>query len=322
MSGKPNPCCVPSKERAALLMLSQDVSAGRLRATSGSTARMIRLDGGLFLMGTDSPEGFPADGEGPIRKILLNPFYMDTHAVSNEAFCEFAAATAYKTEAERYGWSFVFKGHISDQDYPRLVEDTVYAAPWWCKVKGADWLHPEGPDSSIEERQNYPVVHVSWQDASAYANWAGKRLPTEAEWEYAARGGLEQKTYPWGDELTPAGQHLCNIWQGRFPDVDLAEDGYAGPAPVDSFPPNRYGLYAITGNVWEWCADWFHPMFHLLATRSNPAGPASGASKVIKGGSYLCHKSYCNRYRVAARSSNTPDSTTTNLGFRCVRDIS
>ena len=145
MSDKPNPCCVPSKERAALLMLSQDVSAGRLRATSGSTARMIRLDGGLFLMGTDSPEGFPADGEGPIRKIRLNPFYMDTHAVSNEAFREFAAATAYKTEAERYGWSFVFKGHISDQDYTRLVEDTVYAAPWWCKVKGADLASPRRP---------------------------------------------------------------------------------------------------------------------------------------------------------------------------------
>ena len=166
-----------------------------------------------------------------------------------------------------------------------------------------------------------PAVHTSWNDAAAFAEWAGKRLPTEAEWEYAARGGLAQKTYPWGDELTPGGRHLCNIWQGEFPHLDSGDDGYTAPAPVDAFPPNGYGLYTITGNAWEWCADWFHPSYHVTATRINPVGPRDGATKVMKGGSYLCHRSYCNRYRVAARTSNTADSTTTNISFRCVRDV-
>ncbi len=303
-----------------LLDLSTQAPARREHATDGSTDDMIRLDGGPFLMGTDTRDGFPADGEGPVRQVTLDRFYIDTYPVTNEAFAKFARARQYKTEAERFGWSFVFQGHISPQDYPRLVEDTVLCAPWWCKVRGADWKHPEGPDSNIDARAHYPVVHVSWNDAKAYARWAGKRLPTEAEWEYAARGGLEQKLYPWGDELTPDGQHRCNIWQGEFPALDTAEDGYSAPAPVDAFLPNGYGLYTITGNAWEWCADWFHPAFHVLAARSNPAGPQQGAAKIIKGGSYLCHRSYCNRYRVAARTSNTPDSATTNMSFRCVRD--
>jgi formylglycine-generating enzyme required for sulfatase activity len=191
---------------------------------------------------------------------------------------------------------------------------------WWFKIDGADWRHPEGPDSSIEGREHYPVVQVSWNDAAEYAKWAGKRLPTEAEWEYAARGGLEQKRFPWGNELTPGGRHLCNIWQGNFPDVDLAEDGFSAPAPVDAFPPNGYGLQVITGNTWEWCADWFAAEFHLMGTRENPVGPANGVTRAMRGGSYLCHASYCNRYRVAARTQNTPDSATTNIGFRCARD--
>jgi formylglycine-generating enzyme required for sulfatase activity len=282
---------------------------------------MVRLGGGPFLMGTETSEGFPADGEGPIRKVTLDPFYIDRYPVTNEAFTEFVRATGHQTEAERFGWSFVFQGHIPPESRAWLVEDTVLGAEWWCKLRGADWRHPEGPDSSITDRSHYPVVHVSWNDACAYAKWAGKRLPTEAEWEFAARSGLEQKLYPWGDELTPEGKHLCNIWQGEFPDHNTAEDGYAGLAPVDAFPPNAYDLYTITGNAWEWCSDWFHPSFHVLATRLNPAGPLGGQSKVIKGGSYLCHKSYCNRYRVAARSSNTPDSSTTNMSFRCVRDV-
>jgi sulfatase modifying factor 1 len=319
--GSPHPCCAPTKQRAALLSLSRQNSHEMPRIRSGSTVGMIRLDGGPFLMGTDSDEGFPADGEGPVREVTLDPFFIDVRPVTVAQFREFTRATGYLTEAERFGWSFVFKGHIPAERYRELVADTVPAAPWWCKVSGASWQHPDGPGSSVADRETFPVTQVSWNDAAAYASWAGKRLPTEAEWEYASRGGLEQRRFPWGDELTPEGRHLCNVWQGEFPDLDLAEDGYAGPCPVDAFPPNGYGLYTITGNVWEWCRDWFHPTFHLFATRRNPVGPPDGASKVMKGGSYLCHASYCNRYRVAARTANTPDSATTNIGFRCVRDV-
>lgn len=304
-----------------MLELSREASAERQRATGGSTEEMVRLDGGTFLMGSESTETFVADGEGPVRNIVLDPFYMDRFPVTNEAFAEFIAATGFVTEAERFGWSFVFQGHLSPEQRIRDVKDTVAAAPWWYKVYGADWRHPEGPDSSIQDRPHQPVVQVSWNDAVRYARWAGKRLPTEAEWEYAARGGLEQRLYPWGDELTPGGKHLCNIWQGVFPDIDTAEDGYAAPAPVDAFPPNAYGLDTITGNAWEWCADWFSSSFHICSTRLNPVGPVRGSAKVMKGGSYLCHESYCNRYRVSARTSNTPDSSTTNISFRCVRDV-
>ncbi len=320
-AGVPHPCCVPSRERAVRLAGSRAASLERPRANTGSTADMVKLDGGPFLMGTDSEEGFPADGEGPIREVTLDPFYVDRDPVTNERFAEFVKATNYQTEAERFGWSFVFQGHIPAERMDQIVDRRAPGVSWWCKVNATFWKHPEGPDTSVDSRARHPAVHISWNDAFEYARWAGKRLPTEAEWEYAARGGLVQKTYPWGDELTPDGRHLCNIWQGQFPAVDLAEDGYSAPCPVDAFPPNGYGLYTITGNAWEWCNDWFHPVYHLTATRVNPVGPSGGTNKVMKGGSYLCHKSYCNRYRVAARTSNTPDSATTNISFRCVRDI-
>ena len=317
MSTPPHPCCVPSKLRAAQLDLSRRRSAERERAAGGSTEGMAKLDGGRFLMGTENPEGFPADGEGPIREVTLDGFYMDARPVSNAQFREFLLATGYKTEAERFGWSFVFHNHIPEEK----AEARAPGTEWWCKVSGAAWDHPEGPWSNIDARGHYPAVHISWNDAAEFARWAGKRLPTEAEWEYAARGGLEQRIYPWGDELTPGGRHLCNVWQGDFPRLDTADDGFTAVGPADAFPSNGYGLYGITGNAWEWCSDWFHPTWHVTASRLNPVGAPEGAGKLMKGGSYLCHRSYCNRYRVAARTSNTPDSSTTNISFRCVRDL-
>lgn len=319
-AGVPHPCCVPSRQRAAALAESRALAAARIAVRGGSTEGMVKLDGGRFLMGTDSDEGFPADGEGPIREVTVDPFYIDAQPVTNERFAEFVRATQYVTEAERFAWSFVFQGHIPADRAPAIVDQRAPGTQWWCKVNGADWRHPEGPDTSIDARPRYPVVQVSWHDAAEYARWAGKRLPTEAEWEFAARGGLEQKIYPWGDQLTPEGRHLCNIWQGEFPFRDSGEDGFTAPAPADAFPANGYGLFGVAGNAWEWCADWFHPSYHLTATRVNPVGPAEGLKRSMRGGSYLCHKSYCNRYRVAARTSNTPDSATTNISFRCVRD--
>lgn len=268
-------------------------------------------------MGTDDLDGYPADGEGPVRAVSVRPFYIDQFAVSNEQFEAFINATGYKTEAEQFGWSFVFGGLLPDD-----FTDTraVAAAPWWRQVEGADWRHPFGAQSSLDGILNHPVVHVSWNDAQTYCSWAGKRLPTEAEWEYAARGGLEQKRFPWGDELAPGGEHMMNIWEGTFPSKNTLEDGFLGTAPVDAFPANGFGLHNVSGNVWEWCADWFSTDFHLNASLKNPSGPSSGEAIVIRGGSYLCHDSYCNRYRVAARSSNQPSSSTGNMGFRCARN--
>jgi sulfatase modifying factor 1 len=317
MTSSPSPCCVPSKARAERVASSTELSEHRVRASTGNTEGMVLLPGGVFRMGTENAMGFPADGEGPVRPVQLDSFYVDETPVTNEAFHRFVSVTGYRTEAERFGWSFVFAG-----DLPQSQRDALAVAgvEWWRRVEGADWRHPEGPLSNVDDRADHPVIQVSWADAVAFASWAGKRLPTEAEWEYAARGGLDQKLYPWGDELTPGDRHLCNIWQGTFPSHNTAEDGYASVSPVRAFPPNGHGLYSMTGNTWEWCMDWFHPTFHVDATRVNPVGPAVGTARVLKGGSYLCHASYCNRYRVAARSSNTPDSATTNIGFRCVRD--
>lgn len=318
---KSSACCSPSAVREESSPRGNN-SLERNEVTQDANQRehrpMISLAGSTFRMGTDYNRGFPADGEGPVRPVSLSPFEIDTYPVTNADFAIFIAATKYRTEAELFGWSFVFWAHIPQETFAAVVEDTVAAAPWWCKVPGATWNHPDGPDSSVENRQNHPVVHVSWNDAAAYATWASKSLPSEAQWEYAARGGLEQKLYPWGDELTPEGKHLCNIWQGEFPVNDTAEDGYAGSCPVDSFPPNGNGLYSVTGNVWEWCADWFHNEFSTQPSH-DPKGPSTGQAKVMKGGSFLCHASYCNRYRVAARTSNTPDSSASNVGFRCVR---
>jgi formylglycine-generating enzyme len=310
----PASCCTPAAQHEG----HRTQVLPRPNAQPPETRPAISLPGGTFLMGTDYVGAFPADGEGPIRPVHLSPFQIDTYPVTNRDFAAFIEATGYRTEAELFGWSFVFWMHLDPERLDELVEDTVAAAPWWCKVPGASWQHPEGPGSDVLKRDDYPVVHVSWNDAASYAAWASQSLPTEAQWEYAARGGLEQKLYPWGDDLTPGGHHLSNIWQGEFPRVDTAEDGFAGACPVNSFPQNGYGLYSMTGNVWEWCSDWFVNSFAPVPTR-DPLGPLSGATRVMKGGSFLCHASYCNRYRVAARTSNTPDSSASNIGFRCVR---
>ena len=278
---------------------------------------MVSLPGGVYEMGSGDRFAYPDDGETPCE-VEIAPFMIDACGISNAAFAEFVAATDYVTEAERFGWSFVFGGLLPD-DFP--ATRAVAAAPWWRQVYEADWNHPEGPQSGIAERSDHPVVQVSFNDALSYCAWAGKRLPTEAEWEFAARGGLRRAAFPWGDELEPAGEHRMNVWQGQFPNENTLADGYYGTCPVDAFPPNGYDMYNVTGNVWEWTADWFHPAFRDRDRRTDPAGPPTGTHKVQKGGSYLCHMSYCRRYRVAARQGNEPDSSAGNLGFRCAVDV-
>jgi formylglycine-generating enzyme len=279
-----------------------------------NTHSLVRLDGGEFTMGSDTGPGYPGDGEGPARRVRVDAFSIDRFAVTNAQFATFVDATGHVSEAERFGWSFVFAGLLPDD----FVETRgVVGAEWWRQVFGAQWRHPEGPQSDLAERLDHPVLHVSWHDAQAYCAWAGLRLPTEAEWEFAARGGLDGRRYPWGDELLVDGRHRCNVWQGTFPSENTIEDGYYGTAPVDAFAPNGYGLYNVVGNAWEWCLDWFDAEFHRDGPRTNPSGPPDGTQRVMRGGSFLCHESYCFRFRVPARSSNSPDSTTGNLSFRC-----
>ena len=317
-------CCAPSADHGAVA--SEDgqpiVADGVAARGSGAPApdaddSMIRLPGGTFLMGNGRADGYPKDGEGPVHPVTISPFRLDRTAVTNAQYAAFVAATGFRTESEAFGWSFVFGGLLPDD-----FEETraVAAAPWWRQVYGADWRHPEGPQSSLDDRQDHPVVHVSWNDAMAYAEWAGKRLPTEAEWEYAARGGLEGFAYPWGPDREPGGTHLMNVFQGRFPGEPSPDDGYYGTAPVGAFPPNAYGLQEMTGNVWEWCSDWFAPDYYRVSPPTDPKGPASGTNRLQRGGSYLCHESYCFRYRVDSRSGNTPDSAAGNVGFRCAMD--
>uniref|UniRef100_UPI00398EF5A6 formylglycine-generating enzyme isoform X4 n=1 Tax=Pristiophorus japonicus TaxID=55135 RepID=UPI00398EF5A6 len=262
------------------------------------TNQMVLIPGGVFTMGTDDP-GIPEDGEGPARKAHIKQFYMDIYEVTNAEFERFVQATDYTTEAETFGDSFVFEGLLSDTVKSSITQ-AVAAAPWWLPVKAASWKHPEGPDSNITKRMDHPVMHVSWNNAVAYCTWAGKRLPTETEWEYACRGGLENRLFPWGNKLQPKGQHYMNIWQGDFPSHNTADDGFANTAPVTAFPPNGYGLFNMVGNAWEWTSDWW-TVHHSTDEMENP--------------------SYCYRYRCAARSQNTPDSSASNLGFRCAADV-
>ena len=290
------------------------------RAAAGNTSTdgMVLLGGGPFAMGAEDAWAYPDDGEGPVREVRVGGFWIDACAVSNARFSEFVDSTGFTTEAERF--RLVVRLRVTPPR--RLPADPGgRAGAVVAQGRGRRLAAPGGSRTrDLDGRLDHPVVHVSWNDAQAYCSWAGKRLPTEAEWEFAARGGLVRQVFPWGDELEPDGEHRMNVWQGDFPAANTVADGYDGTCPVDTFPANGFGLYNITGNVWEWTADWFHPSFRARDSSVDPKGPPHGTSKVQKGGSYLCHHSYCRRYRVAARNASTPDSSTGNAGFRCVRD--
>ena len=276
----------------------------------------VHVPGGLAYVGTET-QHLPADGEGPFRTARLRPFRIAPTTVTNEEFGSFIEATGYVTEAERFGWSFVFWSEVDDSIG---ATQAVVGVEWWRRVDGATWRLPNGPGSEDACHPDHPVVQVSWNDARAYCDWVGGRLPAEAEWEHAARGGLGDVAFPWGDQdpndadFTP-----CNIWQGQFPNVNTGKDGFRTTAPARSFEPNGYGLYNMVGNVWEWTAEPFK--IKSLRRDAKANAKARRGQKLLKGGSFLCHRSYCYRYRIAARTGNTPDSTTTHQGFRVVWDV-
>ena len=281
----------------------------------------VRLPAGTFMMGSDtSTPGTLQDGEGPARRVTLQVFEIQKYEVSNSEFAEFVRETGYVTEAETFGDSFVLDMLLS-RDVSSEITQAVKDAPWWLPVNKAYWLQPEGRNTNLTGREDHPAVHVSWNDAVAYCKWnKGGRLPTEAEWEYGARASLKDRLFPWGNNPNPKGEHWMNIWQGNFPEENTAEDGYVSTAPVDAYPPNKFGLHNMVGNVWEWVSDWWQ-VRHSNVPCTNPQGPPSGTDKVKKGGSYMCHKDYCYRYRCSARSMNTPDSSASNMGMRCARSV-
>lgn len=315
-----------------------------VRPAGPAPSGMVWVPGGEFSMGSDDPRAMPHGGNeamedaGPVHRVYVDGFWMDKTDVTNEQFARFVAATGYVTVAER---------KPSASDFPLAPKDNlvpgsiVFHPPshpvslddpyqWWAYVPGANWRHPVGPHSSIKERENLPVVQIAYEDAAAYAKWAGKRLPTEAEWEFAARGGLAGKRYAWGDGLNPSGRWMANTHQGDFPGHDSGEDGYAGIAPVASFAPNAYGLYDMSGNVWQWVADWYRPDYYAQIAGSvarNPHGPPSSfdplepgvPKRVQRGGSFLCTEQYCTRYMVGTRGKGEVSSASNHIGFRCVK---
>ena len=298
---------------------SPEAQPSRPKMPSGSLRNeYLLIPGGDFTMGTDdAPSSTVMDGEGPARRMHVADFYLQKYEVSNAEFASFVSETGHITEAEKFGDSFVLENLLSEEVSAEITQ-AVKDAPWWLPVKGAYWLQPEGVDSNIDTRGDHPVVHISWNDAVAFCKWNdGGRLPTESEWEYAARGGLENRLFPWGSNPTPKGEHWMNIWQGEFPTENTLEDGFLSTAPVDTYRPNKFGLFNTVGNVWEWVSDWWT----VRHSRDAPHGPPSGNDKVKKGGSYMCHKDYCYRYRCSARSMNTPDSSASNLGFRCAKSV-
>jgi formylglycine-generating enzyme required for sulfatase activity len=301
-------CCTPQRGEAGAKV--QASTAGP--AISGASRDVVSIPGGAAMVGTRDPQ-LPVDGEGPLKSRRISEFLCERGAVTTEQFVQFIADTGYQTEAETFGWSFVFY-----QDVPESTGPTegISGHEWWRKVEGATWQLPHGPDGA-PAKDDHPVVHVSWHDAVAYAEWTGGRLPTEAEWEHAARGGLGDVRFPWGaDEPDDVSQFPCNIWQGNFPHTNTAADGFTSTAPSISYAANGYGLYNLVGNVWEWTADPFR--VKSLKKTARKANAAAVGSKLLKGGSFLCHKSYCYRYRIAARTGNTPDSSTAHTGFRVI----
>lgn len=324
-----------SSARLRLLASAQAAPADAVRSDDHG---MVPIPGGLFWMGANDPVMRDAL---PVHRVRVKPFLMDATEVTNRQFAAFVAATGYVTLAEQAPDPADYPGAPAHLLVPGSV---VFSAPtqpvslhdelaWWRFVPGADWRHPEGPDSSIDERMDHPVVQVAWDDAVAYARWAGKRLPTEAEWEFAARGGLDRKPYVWGDQFMPGDRHQANTFQGEFPSRNSAEDGYIATAPVGSFAPNGYGLYDVAGNVWEWTSDWYHAGYYQsLAGQvivDNPQGPETSMDpaepgvpkRVQKGGSYLCTDQYCTRYMPGSRGRGAPDTGSNHVGFRLVKDV-
>ena len=320
-------CCVPAADAPAVPRAGTGCSPTATPA-SGSASfppvaprgaeagpqSLLHLAGGEFRMGSDGADAVPQDGEGPPRRVAISAFAIAAATVTNREFAVFVRATRYVTDAERCGTSFVF--YLQLPAAARQSARQVAAGlPWWLPVEFASWQRPEGPGTHVHARPDHPVVHVSWNDCQAYCAWSGTRLPTEAEWEFAARGGFEGRTFPWGDDLERDGVPRCNVWRGAFPNAPAA--GWQ-PAPVAarSGEPNGYGLYNVCGNVWEWCADWFSPAYHAETPTTDPRFVHPTGRRSMRGGSFLCHDSYCNRYRVAARTSNTPESSASNCGFR------
>lgn len=302
-------CCGVARDGAAASPPAPCAGAAPVSRSNETVA----FAGGTFWIGTARPQ-IAFDGEA-LRRVRAEPFRIEPFAVTNRRFQDFVAATRYETDAERYGWSYVFAGLLP---HPEAQRAHARGTPWWKRVDGATWKEPEGPGSQIATRLDHPVVQVSWRDAKAFAEWAGGRLPSEAEWEVAARAGNPDARFPWGDEEPSDDKILCNIWQGDFPSRNTCADGFFGTAPVDAFEPNAAGLYNMAGNVWEWCADAFQVRSVKAVARQRNEQARKGSEKVLKGGSFLCHRSYCYRYRIAARIGLASDSTSSNMGFRIV----